>query len=100
MQIKLAEVNNRVTFTSLITTNTNTMTKFLKAHIRNLNSDTIARYYRVTETELTFIVKGTKSLLYFEFNKSTGEILESNFEQKELTDKIFEIILELLTVKS
>ena len=76
------------------------MTKFLKAHIRNLNSDTISKHYSVIETELTFIAEGTKSNLYFEYDKLTGEILESNFKEKELTDKIFKIILELLTVKS
>tara|TARA_R110002153_G_scaffold13568_2_gene50304 strand:+ start:856 stop:1080 length:225 start_codon:yes stop_codon:yes gene_type:complete len=72
------------------------MTKFLKAHLRNLNSDTISRYYRVTETDSTFIVKGISNLIYIEYDKLTGEILESNFEQKELTDKIFEIIIEII----
>ncbi len=74
--------------------------KKLKSHLRDLNTDTISKHYSVIETELNFIVKGTESLLYFEFNKSTGEVLDANFKQKELTDKIFKILNELLTVKS
>ena len=68
------------------------MTKFLKAHLRNLNSDTISRYYKVIETDSTFIVKGISNLIYIEYDKLTGEILKSNFGQKELTDTIFEIL--------
>ncbi len=74
--------------------------KKLKSHLRDLNTDTISKHYSVIETELNFIVKGTESLLYFEFNKSTGEVLDANFKQKGLTDKIFKILNELLTVKS
>lgn len=71
------------------------MTNYLKNHLNKLNEKTISKHYNVVLVENKFIVSGTTSQIYIEFEEKTGDLIASNLYKCELTDKIWDIIKKM-----
>lgn len=72
-----------------------TMSKYLRNHLNNLNEKTISKHYTIVLVENKFVVSGTTSQIYVEYDKKTGELIASNLYKCELTDKIWDIIKKM-----
>ena len=99
MQIKVAEVNNRVTFTSLITTNTNTMKNFKDLKKADLNESHYGYSYYgycLSKVARNYFRVYLSSLTSDDYNDGTRHATgNTNKEKSILFDNVEDAILFL-----